>query len=100
MSYKDEQKKLEDLWAESEEDTIESGSEDDIDNISESNRNIDSEQDITIEDEVHAGNSDIENAETGFQNETENENIDGPPQNKELYPGKDRTKWYKTVIVL
>lgn len=96
MSYEEEQRKLHALWAESVDDAIDSGSEDDIDHISESDHNTDSEQDITIEDEVDDGESDREPSETE-QNESENGNTDGPPRNREMYLGRDGTKWNKVA---
>lgn len=93
MSYEAEQRKLEALWAEIDEDAIESESEDDIDHISESEHNTDSEQEITIEDEVSGGNSDRQISETELQNE----NTDGLPKNRDIYLGKDGSKWNKHV---
>ena len=95
MSYEADQKKLEALWAEIDDDAIESGSEDDIDHISESDHNTDSEQDIAIEDVLSDGDSDRETSKTELQNETENKSTDGPPRNGEMYLGKDGTQWNK-----
>ncbi|KAK9870509.1 hypothetical protein WA026_008066 [Henosepilachna vigintioctopunctata] len=95
MSYEEEQTKVLALSTETENDNIESVSEGDIDHISVIEHNTESEQYITIEDQMIDPDLASE-SETELHNEAKGEYTDGADRrNRKVYLRKNGLNWNK-----